>query len=163
MKRSTRIVGAAGATASLVAAAVLLSTSAGATPSNGLTSELLTRGGAGEFRIVDRDMRFSMKAGEPTDVALVKATLAPGGQTGFHQHPGRSLVIVQSGTMTTKEEQHRRCITDTVAPGEAFVHPEGSHNFINNTTEPVVFYVAYFVPEGAAPLLNDAMPPDACR
>jgi quercetin dioxygenase-like cupin family protein len=142
------------------AATMVLARTALATPPSGLKSELLVRGAAGQFRIVDDSFGLTLEARQPTDLALVKATLDPKGSTGWHTHPGQSLVIVKSGTMTTYMPHDGRCVRHQIAAGQAFVHPKGVHNFLNTGTEPLEFYVAYFVPAGAAPLLNDA--PAAC-
>jgi quercetin dioxygenase-like cupin family protein len=155
-------------TKSLFAVVLALLTSLGvgiavATPSAGLKSELLARGAAGEFQIQDDSMDLEIAAEKPTDLAFVKATLEPGGFTGWHAHPGPSLVIVKSGTLTMREPHHGRCASHTFGPGKAFVHPEGVHNFVAGSTV-AEFYVAYFVPAGAAPLLTDVpVVPRECR
>ena len=113
-----------------------------ATPPSGLTSELLARGAAGQFRIHDESMGLKMEARRDTDVAVVKATLALGGTTGWHGHPGPSIVIVKTGTLTMREGGHghhhghshggwRRCSEQEFAAGTAFVHPEHEHEFVN--------------------------------
>jgi hypothetical protein len=145
-----------------------------ATPPDGLTSELLARGVAGKFRIHDESMGLKMEAKRDTDVAVVRATLAPGGTTGWHGHPGPSLVIVKSGTLTMREPRHRRdhghhhggwrrCSEQTFPAGSAFVHPVHEHEFVNNSGVTTEFVVVYFVPAGATPLLNDVpIPPREC-
>lgn len=158
--------------ASLVAGVAL------ATTPVGLTSELLARGAGGEFRIHDKSMGLQLDAKRATDIAVVRATLAPGGSTGWHGHPGPSIVVVKTGTVTMYEPRgHRhgddydahgsrhagRCSVQAFGPGKAFVHPEDVHNFVNHTAEPAEFYVVYLVPAGAAPLLNDVpTPPKGC-
>jgi quercetin dioxygenase-like cupin family protein len=148
-----------------IALALLASLAVGvarATPPSGLTSELLARGAAGEFRLVDRSTDFKIVAEEATDVAFVKATLTPGGHTGWHQHPSDSLVIVKSGTLTLVEPHDGRCAFHGYRAGQAFVHP-GAHDFAAGP-DGAEFYVAYFVPAGAAPLLTDVrVVPRACR
>jgi hypothetical protein len=144
-----------------------------ATPPQGLTSELLARGAAGEFRIHDESMGLKMEAKRDTDVAVVRATLAPGGTTGWHGHPGPSIVIVKTGTLTMREPRHRdhghhhrgwrRCSEQNFPPGTAFVHPEHEHEFVNKSAVTTEFVVVYFVPAGATPLLNDVpIPPREC-
>jgi hypothetical protein len=170
MRKRTAILIALGAIAAPAAVGVAL-----ATPPSGLTSELLARGAAGEFRIHDKSMRLRMDARKATDVALVKATLAPGGSTGWHGHPGPSIVVVKSGTVTMYEPAHdhetdedddndrrRGCAVQRFGPGQAFVHPASVHNFVNESSATVEFYVAYFVPAGAAPLLRDEPVPPEC-
>ena len=141
---------------------VLVPAAALATPPSGLTSQLLARGAAGEFRIVDKDAGLQLKAKKSTDIALVNATLAPGGFTGWHAHPGESIVVVKSGTLTMYEPDHKGCSVESFGSGQAFAHPADVHNFVNNGQDVVEFYVTYFVPAGAAPLLIDADEPAEC-
>ena len=104
-----------------------------ATPPSGLTSELLARGAGGELRIHDDNLRLRTK--RPTDVALVRATLQANGSTGWHEHPNDSLVVVKSGAITMYEPGRRgKCKIGVFGPGSVFVHPEGEHNFVNETT-----------------------------
>jgi hypothetical protein len=142
-----------------------------ATPSSGLKSELLARGSAGEFRVHDKSMDLKLHAAQATDVAVVKATLDPGGTTGWHGHPGPSIVIVKSGAIEMREpagHDHGRghgaeCSIQRFGPGSAFVHPEHEHTFVNVAEGVSELYVVYLVPAGAAPLLNDvATPPREC-
>jgi quercetin dioxygenase-like cupin family protein len=118
-----------------------------------VASELLARGAAGEFGIRDRQAGVRLQATEPTDLALVRATLAPLSSTGWHGHAGPSMVVVASGTlrMIEPKERGRGCTEESFPSGSAFTHPSHTHNFANDGTEPVVFYIAYFVPEGASP------------
>jgi hypothetical protein len=164
----------------LAAVASLVAGVAFATTPSGLTSQLLARGAAGEFRIHDRSTGLKIDAKSPTDVALVRATLAPGGSTDWHGHPGPSIVVVNTGTLTmyepthddhgddgddddTSGRRHGGCSVQTFGPGRAFVHPEHVHNFVNHTSAPVEFYVVYLVPAGATPLLTDvSVPPSQC-
>jgi hypothetical protein len=150
-----------------------------ATPPSGLKSELLARGNAGTFRIHDKSMDLKLHAGQSTDVAVVKATLERGGTTGWHGHPGPSIVIVKSGAVEMREparrhhgddddDEHGRdrgpaCSVQRFGPGSAFVHPEHEHTFVNVADGVTELYVVYMVPAGAAPLLNDvATVPSEC-
>jgi hypothetical protein len=171
MGKRTAILIALGAVVAPLAVGVAL-----ATPPSGLTSQLLSRGAAGEFRIHDKSMRLRIDAREETDVAVVRATLASGGFTGWHGHPGPSIVIVRSGTLTMYAPAHDReadegddddetrdgCAVQSFGPGQAFVHPPSVHNFVNTGTGPVEFDVVYFVPAGATPLLRDEPAPPEC-
>jgi quercetin dioxygenase-like cupin family protein len=153
------------ATAILTSVASLSINGAGAaqaTEPSGLQSEPLARGAAGQFTIKDKSGKFSVKAGAPTDVAIVRATITPGGFTGWHGHPGPSMVVVKSGTLTLQSEHQGQCMNTNYGPGKSFVHEEDAHNFVNEGSEPLEFYVAYFVPEGANPLLIDAPAPAGC-
>jgi hypothetical protein len=170
-RRIAAILTALGAVASVAVGVAV------ATPPSGLTSQLLARGAAGEFGIHEKSMRLRLDARRATDVALVRATLDPGGSTGWHGHPGPSIVIVTSGTVTMYEPDHGEgrhhdddghrkhrhgCDVESFGPGQAFVHPASVHNFVNSGQDTAEFYVGYFVPAGATPLLHDESAPRGC-
>ena len=129
----------------------------------GLTGLFNARGTIQPFHIHDHASHLHLKAGAPVDVAIVGAQLDPAGQTGWHTHPADSIVSVQpnSAALTMVTREHRRCVTRTYQPGQAFVHPAGPHNFRNDTGSTLRFGVAYFVPVGAT-LLTTAPAPKAC-
>jgi hypothetical protein len=139
-----------------------------ATPPSGLTSELLARGSAGTFRVHDESLGLKLRGRQPTDIAVVRARLEKGGTTGWHRHPGPSLVVVKSGSVTMVEptghgRHGRQCSFQDFGPGRAFVHPAHEHTFENRSDAPVEFYVVYFVPQGATPLLTDVpTAPEPC-
>ena len=134
-----------------------------ATPPKGLIGTPLARGAAGEFRIRDHDMGLKLRAGKPTDLALVKATLDPGGYTGWHGHAGPSLVVVKTGTLTMYQPHSHWCSVETFGPGKAFTHPTDVHNFVNLGTEVVEFYIVYFLPAGASPApIDEPVVPAGC-
>jgi quercetin dioxygenase-like cupin family protein len=135
-----------------------------ATAPKGLVGTPLARGGADELRIRDNDQGFWLRAKHPTDIALVKATIDPGGYTGWHGHAGPSFVIVKTGTLAMYLPNRRGngCTVETFGPGSAFDHPSGPHNFVNAGTETLEFYVAYFLPKGASPAPIDAPLPAGC-
>ena len=83
--------------------AVIGAGTATATPPSGLTSELLARGAAGNFSIKGENFDLTIKAKDATDLAMVKATLTANGFTGWHEHPGPSVVLVKQGTLTLRE------------------------------------------------------------
>ena len=142
-----------------VVAVLLGGTAALATPPSGLTSTLLARGS------LSRHDRIKLLAGltqqikpPSSDVAMVRATLAPGGTTGWHDHPGPSVVILATGTLTISEAKGRGClVTEVSAAGgqKAFFHPDDVHRFDNKGETVAEFYITYFAPT-ATPLLIDA-------
>jgi quercetin dioxygenase-like cupin family protein len=142
-------------------AALIGAGTATATPPSGLTSELLARGAAGDFDIKGENLDLTIKAKDATDLAMVKATLTANGYTGWHKHPGPSVVLVKQGTLTLREPHDGSCASHTYGAGQAFVHPEGVHDFVAGSAG-AEFFVTYFVPAGAAPLLTDAPAPQEC-
>ena len=161
-------------TLTIIALALVVALGAGAalaTPPFGLTSQLLGRGTADGFRVQDKSQRLQLHAMDPTDIAVVKATLAapapatttpavPAGSTGWPGHPGPSLVVVSKGMLTMYERRGRKCHAETFAPGQSFVHPDDMHDFVNTGTDTVEFYVVYFAPAGVSLLRDEPAPPE---
>ncbi len=167
--------------ATLVALGVLAVPVAGvavATPPEGpeppvLTSTLVARGAAGEFRVHDDATGVKLSARRSTDIAIVNAKLKPGSSTGWHGHAGPSIVIVNSGSLRMYEPGHDRhghhhggrhgCRSEVFEKGKAFVHPTHAHNFVNESGEVADFHLVYFVPAGASPAPIDVTPaPKGC-
>ena len=46
---------------------------------------------------------------KPSDAIVQQVTIAPGGSTGWHSHPGPAIVIVKSGSLTLYDGDDRRC------------------------------------------------------
>jgi len=149
MGSSSRIrrVGLAG----LVAAALGgLPAAASATPGSGVSATVLAKGTS--------DGTIAVKSHGRTDVVVREITIAPGGSTGWHYHPGQLIAVVKSGTITRTLSD---CSVETTSAGAAFVEPAGTHHVHigrNLGTEPVVLYVTYVLPEGS-PLSVDAPDP----
>src|SRR5829696_4743731 len=75
-----------------------------ATPQQGVGTTILT-GGAVELGEVDvkseSDVNeVEIRIGGDSDVYVVRNLVAPGGHTGWHSHPGPSIISVVSGTAT---------------------------------------------------------------
>ena len=83
---------------------------------------------------------------DQSDVAVIRATLDADGYTNWHGHPGPSVVIVTEGTLTVLEPTAAGgCRSRDLGPGSAFFHTSGNHDFRNDGTQQVVFYITYFV------------------
>jgi hypothetical protein len=62
-----------------------------------------------------------------SDVYVQSNTWAPGGSTGWHTHPGHSLIIVTAGEVTVYESSDRRCRPHVYTVGMGLVDPGGDH------------------------------------
>jgi quercetin dioxygenase-like cupin family protein len=62
-----------------------------------------------------------------SDLYVVDNVIAPGGNTGWHSHPGPSLVTVKAGTITQYEGDDPSCTPEVFTAGESFVDPGGDH------------------------------------
>ena len=63
----------------------------------------------------------------PSDLYVQSNVWTPGGTTGWHTHPGRSLIIVTAGTMTAYEADDPTCAPRQYTIGEGFVDEGGDH------------------------------------
>jgi quercetin dioxygenase-like cupin family protein len=84
---------------------------------------------------------FSINVAAETDILNQTITIAPGGSTGWHGHPGTTIVAVSAGTGTFV---HSNCTTSTYTAGMAFLDTPGTqHNFRNDGTEPLIIHATY--------------------
>ena len=149
--RTRRAVAAAGAFA--IAASLGLAAVATATPSTGTVTPVVI--GAGSMRT---GMGFVAHPG--TNTVVAEFTVGPNSSTGWHSHPGKTLVTVQSGTFTV---YHDNCRAHTFGPGDAFVElPSSVHVGRNETGDTVKLGVVFFgVPIGGSPRIDHPQP-DGC-
>jgi quercetin dioxygenase-like cupin family protein len=62
-----------------------------------------------------------------SDIYVQSNVWAPGGSTGWHSHPGHSLIIVTAGTVTNYEGHDPACKPHVYKTGMTFVDPGGDH------------------------------------
>ncbi|MGW3624682.1 cupin domain-containing protein [Streptomyces sp. NPDC000880] len=133
-----------------LAALATVPSAANATPGSGVSGTVLAQGVSQET--------LKLKTNGRTDVVVRTITVAPGGSTGWHHHPGQLLAVVKSGTLTRTLDD---CSVEVTPAGTAFIEPSGAtHRHIgrNLGSEPVVLYVTYLLPAGS-PLSVDADAP----
>ena len=63
----------------------------------------------------------------PSDLYVQNNVWAPGGTTGWHTHPGHSLIIVTAGTVTAYEGDDPSCTPHQYTVGQGFVDEGGDH------------------------------------
>ena len=70
-----------------------------------------------------------------TDTYVVDNKFTPGETTGWHSHPGPSLIIVVDGTITNYDSDQKHCAGVSYSKGESFVDSGGSdvHTLVNQT------------------------------
>jgi hypothetical protein len=115
-----------------------------ATPGSGISTENLlfpgtaSAGRFDEFEIKAKgdDYKLKLNAKGLTDVHVVRNTLAAdpdgvgplsGGQTGWHTHPGPSLITVTSGTIWAYDGDDPTCTPRLYSAGQGFVDEGGGH------------------------------------
>jgi quercetin dioxygenase-like cupin family protein len=84
------------------------------------------------------------------DTAYNQLTIAPGGQTGWHTHPGPTFVAVAQGEGTLYHAGSG-CPSTKYGPGAAFMQPPTElHNMRNEGSTPLVLWSFYTLPPGTS-------------
>ena len=94
----------------------------------------------------------------PGDVVIQKFVLGPGGQSGWHLHPGPAVVTVKSGELTLDQED---CSSETYAARQVAVEgTEDVHRVRNLGAVDLEFWVTFLdIPVGSAQRLEPETDP----
>lgn len=150
-----------------------------ATPPDGFTGTTLAQGRYGEIDVFNhfvpppsieqdrhgRDVWLSsQKTKGMSDLYVQSNVWLPGGSTGWHSHPGHSLITVTAGTVTAYEGDDRRCRPHVYTQGMGFVDPGGDHVHIirNEGTVDAQTIAVQLIPAGQ-PRRIDAPDPGNCH
>jgi len=77
----------------------------------------------------ERDIWLSwQKTKGPSDLYVQNNVWGVEGSTGWHSHPGHSLIIVTAGTVTNYESDDPECKPHAYSAGMAFVDEGGDHS-----------------------------------
>jgi quercetin dioxygenase-like cupin family protein len=136
---------------SIVAASLMVTGVAVATgPTGSVVSEVI---GAGSM-----PSGAGFAATPDTNTIVADFTFGANSSTGWHTHPGKTLVTVKSGTFTVYHA--RDCEARVFGPGDAFVElPSTVHIGRNETGDVVELGVVFFgVPVGGSPRVDQPQP-----
>jgi quercetin dioxygenase-like cupin family protein len=129
----------------LSAIATVVAGVAVATPGTGFKERTVVARGtlAPQFKLKLQD------SSKPGDVVVQKFVLGPGGQSGWHLHPGNAVVTVKAGELTLDQDD---CSSSTYSPGQVAVERPGLvHRVRNIGTTDLEFWVTFLdIPVGAA-------------
>jgi quercetin dioxygenase-like cupin family protein len=154
-----------------VLAAVATNSFVLATPGSGVTSTVF---GIGQFDDIDTTTltdidptagtsywQARIKTKGSTQVHVIENRIAPGGTFGWHSHPGPSIVVVKTGTLTLYMADDPGCTGRVVSAGSGFIDNGGDVHVVRNegSVETVV-YVTSLVPEGFARRIDQPAPPN---
>lgn len=99
--------------------------------------------------------KIDIQRSEPTDFHIHIVTIEPGGNSGWHTHPGPEYSVVKAGEIVL--ERAPNCDPITLKAGQGFFTPGGTvHMAHNDGKEPAEIYVTYTVPAGTTVLRGDA-------
>jgi len=121
-------------------------------PPPGFTSQKLAQG------TYISDGTLPIKQG--LDIVVAKITVAPGGFSGWHSHPGGAIVVVQQGAVTLYKSVGNQCEISTYTKGQAFIERPGElDDAVNNGSTDYILYVTFpGVPPGEASRIDEPNP-----
>ena len=116
-----------------------------ATPAVGFVTTTVASGRFGEIDLLHRtiipestenDRRAKVwlslqKTEGPSDLYVQSNVWQPGGTTGWHTHPGNSLIIVTAGTVTEYDGPDPECKPHVYTRDMTFVDPHGHGNHVH--------------------------------
>ncbi len=147
-----------------MAATELSAGAAHATPATGFVGTQVAKGAYGEIDIKLNADGFDLKLDTKgsSDIYVTRNAIAIGGQSGWHTHPGPSLITVTVGEITAYDDQ--LCTPRVYRTGEGFVdHGDGHVHLLRNESGAVAETVAVqFLPPGATRRI-DAPQPNNCN
>jgi quercetin dioxygenase-like cupin family protein len=99
-----------------------------------------------------------------SDVYVVDNKFAPGATTGWHSHPGPSLIFVVSGTVTNYHGNDPTCTGQTYSAGQGFVDQGGDdvHMIRNETSTSAETVAVQLLPQGAPRKIDVSPAPQNC-
>ena len=156
----------------LAAALAVLAVYAGtvlATPQVGVTTSTVATGAVDPVNIkVKGDKgthwRIHLKTKDESDAYVVDNKFSPGGTTGWHTHPGPSLIFVVSGSITNYEGDDPSCTKHVYSAGQTFVDEGGGdvHMLRNETQATAETVAVQIIPHGAQRKTDIPTAPQPC-
>jgi quercetin dioxygenase-like cupin family protein len=133
-----------------------------ATPPPGFTGTTIAMATLDELNshthTVPADWQFLLKTKGLTDLYVQENTWQPGATTGWHTHPGPSLVIIKEGTVAVYDES---CTRHEYSGPSSFVDVGGGvvHLVRNESSTTVAHgYAVQFVPNRAIRRIDEPNP-----
>ena len=147
-----------------------------ATPASGFVSTTLAMGRFGDIDVSNISLPDNLwghwqkkvwlslqKTKGPSDLYVQSNVWAPGGSTGWHTHPGHSLITVTAGTVTAYESDDPSCTPHVYTQGMGFVDPGGDHvHLLRNEDSVEARTIAVQLVQAGATRRIDAEGPAAC-
>ena len=162
-----------------VMASLVYAGTVGATPQSGFTGTTIATGRFGDLDINNHSFFPAAAPGNshpgnnlwlslqktkgPSDLYVQNNTWVVGGTTGWHTHPGHSLIIVTAGTVTAYEGDDASCTPHQYTVGQGFVDEGGDHVHLlrNEGVVEARTVAVQLVPAGAVRRI-DAPAPSNC-
>jgi quercetin dioxygenase-like cupin family protein len=136
-----------------------------ATPPKGVTNTLI----AGpvvldDVHVVQEDPDYGamIKTRGQSDLVVRTLSIAPGGDTGWHSHPGPVFALITAGAGSFYEAADPTFTPTVYSAGTGFVEAGGDvHIFRNEGAVDLELTVLFLVPDGAPTRIDEPAPPGA--
>jgi quercetin dioxygenase-like cupin family protein len=138
-----------------------------ATPASGFVSDVKKYDFPGGIDVHTNDaspQQVKIKTKGDTDVYLATNTVAPGGSSGWHTHPGPSLIFVKEGTATFYDADDPTCTPHVYTAGIGAIDPGDGHVHVlrNEGTTTLVTVTMQFIPAGEGRRIDAPTAPANC-
>ena len=153
----------------LVVATTVVGTAVATAPSGILSGPVVAR--ASFVDPVDLKFKVEGNGQEVINVRNARETvmqqivIGPGGETGWHSHPGPVVVLIKAGELTLYSGDDPACSSRTYRAGEAFIDSGQGHVHLAknlNLSENTELWATYFDVPAGAPFRIDAPDPGNC-
>jgi quercetin dioxygenase-like cupin family protein len=149
----------------VVAAAGVYAATVLATPQSGVTTSTVAQASFPEFNVTGKAhpaniWRTRLKAHGNSDLYVIDNVLSPGGTTGWHSHPGPSLIFVLKGQVTNYLGDDPSCTPHVYTAHQGFLDPGGDsvHMLRNEGTVDAETVAVQVLPAGATRKIDMADP-----
>ena len=157
--------------AGMIVVPVLAAGIALATPGIGVVGPVQARGtlqDESSIRRVGWELFLSsFQRSSGTDFVTQALSIAPGGTTGWHSHPGPVFVTVKSGSLTVVYANDSSCQGTTYTAGQSFVDFGNAnvHTALNKGAVTTEVWATYIVPgaAGTTPFRSAVARPGTCN
>ena len=154
--------------AGVVIASAWTATPAPATPASGFTAAQQWKGVYPDLQIntetdrnTDKDDKWGVKimTKDTSDVYVTRNSIAIGGHSGWHSHPGPSLITVTAGEITAYDSTDPLCSPKRYSAGQGFVD-DGDHAHIlrNESGAPAETVAVQFLAAGSTRRIDEPAP-----
>ena len=152
-------------------ASTLIAAPALATPASGFTAVQQIKGtypsltvNTDSNRNTDKNDKWDLKlmTKDTSDIYVVRNSIAVGGQSGWHSHPGPSLITVTIGEVTEYDSSDPLCSPRVHHAGEGFVDAGDHAHLLRNESGAAAETVAVQFLEAGATRRIDEPAPSTC-
>ena len=124
-----------------------------ATPGSGFTAVQQWKGVFDSIDVKNEtdDHELELRTNGLSDVYVTRNAIAVGGHSGWHTHPGPSLIIVTEGWIMAYDGDDPTCTPTRYDKGEGFVDPGDGHVHLvrNESDAPAETVATQILPQGA--------------